>query len=140
MFHYMAVDDAVLCRGYGKEIQLTLDPSHDCLCMKAIVVEYVGLTFLGRLSLTLSRHCSDSFADARFIRLRGRTPGVKRPINRFLPASMTRRLVAFMLSPDKTSSAMRTPVFNAPLPNATAPLLMSGMALRSKPPNKLSSP
>ena len=38
---------------------------------------------------------------------------------------------------DKMSSAMRTPVFNAPVPNATAPLLVSGMALRSRPPNFL---
>ena len=43
----------------------------------------------------------------------------------------------FLLCPDKTSSAMRTPVFNAPFPNSTAPLLVSGIALRSRHPNRL---
>ena len=53
------------------------------------------------------------FAGARFIRLRGRTPGAKRLCIILLPASAMRRLVAFfMLCPDMTSSAMRTLVFN----------------------------
>ena len=42
-----------------------LTPSHDCLCTKAIV-EYVGLSFLGRLSFASLLYCSES-------RLRGRS-------------------------------------------------------------------
>ena len=65
MFHYMTIDDAVLSRGTVKRSSSFLTPSHDCLCTKAIVVEYVGLTFLGRLSLAPSRRCSDSFLRRR---------------------------------------------------------------------------
>ena len=38
-----------------------------------------------------------------------------------------------MLYRDKTSSAMRTPVFSAPLPNATAPLLIRSDCLAHNP-------
>ena len=76
-----------------------------------------------------------AFAVGRFIRLPG---GGRSPVNK---ASVTRRLAAvFIFWPDKTSPAIRTPVFNAPLPKATAPLLMSGMALRNRLPNRLPSP
>ena len=63
MFHYVAVDDAGLSGGGTvKRSSSVLTPSHDCLCTKAIVViEYVGLTFRGRLSLASSRCSSDSF-------------------------------------------------------------------------------
>ena len=55
MFHYVAVDDAVLSGGTVKRSSSVLTPSHDCLCTKAIVViEYVGFTFRGRLSLASS--------------------------------------------------------------------------------------
>ena len=55
MFHYATVDDAVLSGGTVKRSSSVLTPSHDCLCTKAIVViEYVGFTFRGRLSLASS--------------------------------------------------------------------------------------
>ena len=42
-------------------LQKQVHVSHDCLCTNAIVVvEYVGLTFLGRLSRAPSLRCSDS--------------------------------------------------------------------------------
>ena len=55
MFHYVAVDDAGLSGGTVKRSSSVLTPSHNCLCTKAIVIEYVGLTFRGRLSLASSR-------------------------------------------------------------------------------------
>ena len=47
MFPYMAVDDAVLSRGYGKEIQLGLDPlarlsmyeSHRRICRPHVSID-----------------------------------------------------------------------------------------------------
>ena len=51
-------------RGYAKEIQLTLDPSHDCLCTKAIV-EYVELTFRHYPYLMAFWYCSDSSLQGR---------------------------------------------------------------------------
>ena len=113
--------------GTVKRSSSVLTPSPDCLCTNAIVVEYVGLTFLGRLSLASSLRCSDSCLRGcsfyTFTRSHARNLKV---------TSVTRRLAAFfMFCPDKTSPAIRTPVFNVPLPKATAPLLMSGMSLRS---------
>ena len=117
-------------------------PSHDCLCTKAIVVEYVGFTFLDRLSLALSRHCSDSFLRRRaFYTFTWSYAGGKSATQHILTSIRDSSFgCLFMLCPEKTSSAMRMPVFNAPLPNATAHLLVSGIALRRKPPNRLPSP
>ena len=50
MFHYVAVDCAVMSRGYGKEIQLALDPlarlsmyeSHRRICRPHISVTSVS--------------------------------------------------------------------------------------------------
>ena len=88
MFHYMAVDDAVLGRGNGKEVQLALDPlaqlsMHESQHRR--IYSFLGVCLLRCLTTVVTPF----FADARFIRLRGRTPGVKRPLNRFLPASVT---------------------------------------------------
>ena len=85
-----------------------LTTSHDGLCMKAIVVEYVGLMFLGRLSLAPSRRCSDSFPRRRafytFTRSHARGQKATHQIlTSICDASFGRQ--------DKTSSAMRTPVF-----------------------------
>ena len=122
IFHYVSVDDAVLSRRYGKKSSSLLTPSHDCLCTKAIVVEYVGFPFLGRLSLALSRHCSDCFLHRRafytFTRSHARgQKATQQVLTSICDASFG---CLFMLSPDKMSSAKRTPVANAPLPNSLA--------------------
>ena len=118
MFHYMPVDDTVLSGGTVKRSSWVLTPSHDCLCTNAIVVEYVGLTFLGRLSLALSRRCSDSFLRGRAFCMSTRSHGRGQKTTHHTPTSFRDASFCrlFMLCLDKTSSAMRTPVFNAPFP------------------------
>ena len=138
MFLEMAVDDANLSRWQGEETEFALDPlarlftndSHRRTCR--------GCAPFLRLDPALT--CRDVVV--RFITFRGRTPGVANsPLNISLPASVTRLLAAvFMFCPDMTSPAMRTPVFNARFPKAMAPRLMSGIAIRIRPLNRLPSP
>ena len=157
MFHYMAVDDAVLSRGKVKRSSSPLTPltfvyarkpssnmsaspflsvcilcclaclchvcllcciaclchvcllfciaclCHVCLlCCLACLCHVCLLCCLACLSHVSLLCCFATvvtrfFACARFIRLRGRTPGVKRSLNRFLPASVTRRLAAIVM-------------------------------------------
>ena len=128
--------------GTVKRSSSVLTPSHDCLCTNAIVVEYVGLTFLGRLSLAPSLRCSDSCLRGCSFYTFKRSHARYLKVTQHAPTSVRDATFGcfFMFCPDKTSPAIRTPVFNAPLPNATALLLMSGMALRSRTPNRLPSP
>ena len=73
MFHYVAVDGAVLSGGAVKRSSSLLTPSHYCLYTKDIV-EFIGLTCLGRLSLTrphaggqkATQHVLTSIRDASF--------------------------------------------------------------------------
>ena len=101
MFHYVAVDDAVLSGGYGKEIQFGLDPFARLSILRKpsslsnmSASRFVDVCLLRRLVAEVTLF----FAGARFIRLRARTPGAKKPRIRFLQASATRRLVAFLCS------------------------------------------
>ena len=93
----MTVDDTGLSCLHGKEIQLVLVPLTRLSMHEAIVV-YVERTFLHRVSVTASLHCSDSFLCGRAFYTFTRSPlGVNRPTV-FLLASVTRRLAAFLVS------------------------------------------
>ena len=124
--------------GTVKRSSSVLTLSHDCLCTKAIVVEYVGLTFLGRLSLAPSRRCSDSFPRGRafytFMRSHARGQKSTHQTPTSIRDASFGRLFYALSGHDVVGCA------HAPFPNVTAPLLMSGMALRSTPPNRLPSP
>ena len=81
IFHYTAVDDDVLSRGYGKVIQLVLDT----IARLSMYESYRRRICRPHVCLLrcLVTVLTPFFADACFIRLRGRTPGVKMPHNRF---------------------------------------------------------
>ena len=118
-------------------------PPHTIVYARKSSSNTSGVLVLRRHGAVLMRR----FAIVRFIRCClgggcGCTPGVgNNPLSRFFPAYLTRLLAAvFIFCPDMTSSAMCTPVFNARFPNATAPRLMNGVALWSRPPNTLPNP
>ena len=58
----LSTNEAGLTRRYGKEIELTLDPSHDCLCTNAIV-EYATSTMRHVLLGRSSPCCINTFCD-----------------------------------------------------------------------------